>query len=289
MLCAAGIHHLGRPYVTVDGFRYETPVEGIACRLDLVFAAGARFGFGDDPLIGRGKDRVPEIGVRFGCRAARQPCLMGCRPFPLEEIRQTLDGGGDTRQCRMPMFGVIDGGFQHLAHAHRAIVAQHQHPAVEGTGNDGCQQPVAWDQLQPFGSIMFNRGAWGRALCADDFDLVLLLRIKHGGHISARTAQMRLNNLEDKTGGDGGVESIAALFENGHANGRGDPVRGGDDAEGAKDFRACGEFSHSDIPCKKSCFARIERVTQAVAQKIETDDDEEDGDAGPHRHPRRLA
>ncbi|QTK82857.1 Hypothetical protein AT6N2_L2196 [Agrobacterium tumefaciens] len=222
---AARIHYLCGADVTIDGFRHETPVESITRRLDLVFAAGARFGFSDDPLIGCSQNRITKIGMRLRRGTTRQPRFIGCRPFLFEEMGQPLDGGRDTRQRWMPVLGVIDGGFQHLAHAHRAVVAQHQHPSIEGAGDDCGEQPVAGDQLQSLSGVMPNRCATrGRALCADDFDLVLLFRIKHGRHIPAGAAQMRLDNLQDETGGDGGVEGIATPLEDCHTDRRGDPV-----------------------------------------------------------------
>ncbi|MNW15650.1 hypothetical protein D3C71_2142270 [compost metagenome] len=72
----------------------------------------------------------------------------------------------------MAMLGVIDGGFQHIAHAHRAVVAQQQHPGVKGAGNHRGQQAVAGNQLQPFGAVAFQRSAGGRgALAAQHFQL----------------------------------------------------------------------------------------------------------------------
>ena len=64
MPCAAGIHDFRRLYVTVDSFRDDTPVEGIARRLDLVFAAAARFGLGDAPPLGRSQTLVTATGDR---------------------------------------------------------------------------------------------------------------------------------------------------------------------------------------------------------------------------------
>lgn len=44
------------------------------------------------------------------------------------------------------MLGIMDGRFENLADGELAVVAQHQHPAVEGAGDDGGEQAVAGDQ-----------------------------------------------------------------------------------------------------------------------------------------------
>ena len=49
---------------------------------------------------------------------------------------------------------------------------------------------------------------------------------------------MRLDDLQRERGRDGGIEGVAALLQRRHADGRGNPVRRGDDAERAFDFRA---------------------------------------------------
>ncbi|MNL52090.1 hypothetical protein D3C87_1752380 [compost metagenome] len=93
---------------------------------------------------------------------------------------------------------------------------------------------------------MLDRSAGrGRALCADDFDPVGLLGIKDSRHIAARAAEMRLDDLQNEAGGNSGVKGIAALFEDSHADGGCDPMRGGNDAEGAEDFGASGKIGHS--------------------------------------------
>ena len=63
--------------------------------------------------------------------------------------------------------------------------------------------------------------------------------------IAARAVQMRLDDLQGEAGGGGGVEGIAAAFQHRHADLAGDPMGGGDGAEGASDFRAGGEHGRS--------------------------------------------
>ncbi|KAG0922741.1 hypothetical protein G6F57_021836 [Rhizopus arrhizus] len=88
-----------------------------------------------------------------------------------EKVLQAGDGVGNARHQRMAMLGVIDSGLQHVAHAHRAVVAQQQHPGVERARDHGGQQAVARDQLQPFGAVAFKRGRGRRgALAAKHLD-----------------------------------------------------------------------------------------------------------------------
>ena len=81
----------------------------------------------------------------------------------------------------------------------------------------------------------------GRALAAEHLDLAGLGRVEHRRHLARRADQMRLDDLQDEAGGDAGVEGVAARLQHRHAGGGGQPVSRGDDAEGAEDFRPCGE------------------------------------------------
>jgi hypothetical protein len=65
--------------------------------------------------------------------------------------------------------------------------------------------------------------------------------------ITARTIQMRLDDLQRKRGGDTGVEGIAALFQRRHPDRGGDPVGRSHDPESAFDFRPGGEWIGVDL------------------------------------------
>ncbi len=58
-----------------------------------------------------------------------------------------------------------------------------------------------------------------------------------------RAVQMRLDHLQDKAHGGGCIKRSAALFQDRHADGRGDPVGRGGDAKGAADFGPGGEIA----------------------------------------------
>jgi hypothetical protein len=89
---------------------------------------------------------------------------------------------------------------------------------------------------------VFDRGAGGsRALAADDLHGFLPRVVEDHRHVAAGAVQVRLDDLQREGRGAAGVEGVAAALENAHGDGRGDPVRGGDDAERAVDLRAGGE------------------------------------------------
>ena len=77
----------------------------------------------------------------------------------------------------------------------------------------------------------------GRALAAEDVLGVGSLVVKDDGGVAAGAVEMGFGDLEGEGGRGGGVEGVAAAFEDGHADGRREPVGGGDNAEGAGDIR----------------------------------------------------
>ena len=101
--------------------------------------------------------RIAEIGMGRGRSAARQPGLVRRRPFLAEELAHF--GDGLRRRA-----AASDGPARHSGspapapsrRLQRAIVAQHQHPAVERAGHHRRQQPVAGNDIEPFGAIMLD-------------------------------------------------------------------------------------------------------------------------------------
>jgi hypothetical protein len=59
--------------------------------------------------------------------------------------------------------------------------------------------------------------------------------------IAARTAELRLEDLQHEPRRHAGIEGVAALLEHRHADRGRDPMRRGDDAEGSFDLGAGGE------------------------------------------------
>ena len=89
---------------------------------------------------------------------------------------------------------------------------------------------------------MGDGGAGGsRALAAHDDRLAGLGVPEDRRHVAARPAQVRLHHLQREGRGHPGIEGVAAALQHAHADGGADPVRGGDDAEGAVDLGPGGE------------------------------------------------
>ncbi|MNS81602.1 hypothetical protein D3C72_1153160 [compost metagenome] len=232
---AAFVHHVRVAGEPIDLFSNEATVEGVAGGLDLAFAVRAHaFGFFQHPRPRARQRRVAEQLAGFGDLAARHIDLGRTGPMGFKEILQPRDGVRDARHQRMAMLGVIDGGFQHIAHAHRAVVAQQQHPGVEGARDHGGQQAVAGNELEAFGAIAFQRGGGRRrALPAQHFDLAGARGIEHGGHFAGRAHQVGFDHLQHKGGRRAGVERIAAAFQQRHAGRAGQPMGRGHHTEGA--------------------------------------------------------
>lgn len=240
MAFAAFVHDLVAARELVDGLGHEAAVEGVAGRLDLALAVAAGLLGGlQHAGPGGGQRRVAEQLAGLGHVAAGQVDLRRGGPVGLEEVLQAGDGVGDARHQRVAVLGVIDGGFQHIAHAHRAVVAQQLHPGVERAGNDGGQQAVAGDQLEAFGAVALERGGGGRgALAAQHFDAAGAGGIEHRRHFAGGADQVGLDHLQHEGRSDTGVERVAAALEQRHAGRAGQPMGGGHDTEGAEDFRA---------------------------------------------------
>jgi hypothetical protein len=97
---------------------------------------------------------VAEKRAGLGRLSPRQPDRRRGRPFLSEHLLQSRDGGGDARKHRVPVFGIMDRGRQHLGERQAAMVAQHQHPGVEGPGRDRRQKARARDDVEPFGPVV---------------------------------------------------------------------------------------------------------------------------------------
>ena len=92
-----------------------------------------------------------------------------------------------------------------------------------------------------------------RTLAADDLDGSALAGVvDNDRHIAAGAVEMRLDHLQRERGGDRGIEGVAALLQDSHAHGGGDPMGRRDDAESALDLGPGGEGIWVDIGCHVS-------------------------------------
>ena len=71
---------------------------------------------------------------------------------------------------------------------------------------------------------------------------------------------MRLDHLQRETGGSRGIKSVAALFQDAHADRRGQPMRRGDGAKSASDLRSSGKGRHRFLRVVASL--RLEHVAR---------------------------
>ena len=210
-------------------------------------AAGA-FGLFQDASIGFREFCIREDRTGFRHFIIGQvDCGRGCPIFP-EQLFDGFDGGGGALEERIAVAGIGDRWFQHLAQPKGAVIAKQQHPGFKSAGNAGREQPGAGHHLQPLALVVRNGGACGRGtLAADHFGAPALDVVHDDRHVAARAVQMRFHHLQGEGGGDGGVECVAAFFQDAHADRGGDPVRGGNHPEHALDLGAGGEGIGIDV------------------------------------------
>ena len=87
----------------------------------------------------------------------------------------------------------------------------------------------------------------GGALAADHLGAAAFDVMDDDRDVAAGAVEMRFHDLQREGGGDAGIERIAALFQNAHADRRRDPVGRGHDPKCAFDFGPGGEGIRIDI------------------------------------------
>jgi hypothetical protein len=245
---SARVHHLLRAAETINRLRDEAPRPGFSCLLDLrdPVAAGA-FSFREDADTGRRQRLVGEQRSRRRYRPVRQIHCRRRRPMLAEKFRDRCDGGMGTLNQRMAVLRISDRRRDDLAQRHGAVVAQQEHPGLEGSRHASGKKAAAGHEVEPFAAVMRD-GCAGRrrSLAADYFRLAAPHLINDDRHIAARAVEMRFDDLKRECGGNCGVEGVPPLLQRCHADGRGDPMRRSDDAERAVDFRTRREWAGID-------------------------------------------
>jgi hypothetical protein len=156
-----------------------------------------------------------------------------------EELLDRPDRVADALDERKAVARIADRRRQNIREAHRAVVAQQQHVAVESAGNAGRKKAGAGNEVEPFGLVMGDGGARGRGpLAADHLGSAALHVVDDERHVAARTVEMRFDDLKRKRGRHRGIEGIPAPLQNAHSDRAGDPVGRGDNPERAVDLRA---------------------------------------------------
>ena len=196
-----------------------------------------------EPLQRPGVRRIPDQLPFSRDPAAGHPQLSGRGPVRLEQLRHGGDGGPHPAQHRVPVAGVADREFQHVAQFPGPVVTQQQKPGVDGGGNRGGQRTGAGHQFQAFGEVVFHGGSGrGGPLPHEDHGPAGLLRgDEDPGHVPAGTVQVRLDNVQHESPRRRGVERVAAALQHRLGGRRRKPVRGGAHPEGALQRGAGGE------------------------------------------------
>ena len=240
---AGHVHDLGGREVDRDGLGHETLVVGPPGRLDLLVAVLAgRFGLVQDALVGGGQRGVGEPRARRGHVPARQVDLGRTRPVVTEQLGHAGDPPADRGLERVAAGRVADRVAHHVPQPERAELPQHQHPGPERAGHAGGQQPAAGHQVEPEIGERLRRGGGGRGpLPAQHEGLAAAGVVGDDRDLAARAVQVRLDDLEHEPGGDRRVERVPAVLQHRHPGRRGEPVRRGDHAERAREFRPGGE------------------------------------------------
>ena len=240
------VHDLSPVQVGADGLGHESVIERAARRLDLHVAVSAgRLGFVQDSLVGRGQGRIGEPGPG-GRHPAREVDLGRGGPV----IAEDWLGGGDARadpgRHRVAVPGVPDRVLHDVAQPHPAVPLEQQHPAAEGCGDTGGQQSVARDQVQIQGAERGQRGRTRRRSLAVQHEHAgasgpLVRVVADDRRLAAYPVHVRLDHLQHQPRRHGRVERGAPRLQHRHPGCGGQPVGGGDHAEGTRELGPGGE------------------------------------------------
>ena len=137
------------------------------------------------------------------------------------------------------MTRVMDGRFQHVAHAHGAIVTQQDHVGIKRARDTASEQAGARNEIKTQRFEMCDRGGCRCGpLTADHFSLSALHIVNNDRNVTAGSVEMGFDDLQREGGCGSCIKRVAATFKNAHRNGRGDPMGGRDSAECSVNFRA---------------------------------------------------
>ncbi len=249
---ATGVVHHRIPGEPVDLLGDESGVPGGQCRIDLRLPGGSARCV-EQTAVGRGENTIAKksAGGRWGT-VGGEPGGGRSGPMGAEVLGDRGDGRGHPGKERVTVLGVLDGvtedGVQRLG----AVVAQQRQPGAEGAGDRRCEEAGAGHEIQAeLLEGLDRRGGGGDPLTGQDDGPARASRPsalaapcpgrEEDGDLSAGAVEVRLDDLEGQPGGDGGVECVAAGLEGRHAGRGGQPVGGGDHAEGAGELGPGGE------------------------------------------------
>jgi hypothetical protein len=114
------------------------------------------------------------------------------------------------------------------------VIAQHEHVGVEGARNAWRQQSGPGHHVQSeVAELRECRRSRRGSLPADDLRSAMRHGMRHDRHVTTRSVEMRLHDLQGESRRNASIEGVAAALQNAHADRGGDPMRCRDDAKGA--------------------------------------------------------
>ena len=104
------------------------------------------------------------------------------------------------------------------------MVAQQRQPGADGARDGGGKEARAGDEVETQLLEGLDRRAGGGDPLTGQDDGSPRVRVtpaprEENGDLASGTVEVRLDDLEGETGGDGGVEGVAPCFEDGHSRG----------------------------------------------------------------------
>ncbi len=176
-----------------------------------------------------GQIRVLEDFAGDGRPAAKKKRRRG-RGILRQGLLLGLPLSGDDLADGEPLAGVADGGLDGARERDRAVLRQELLPSVDDAGHAHRERAAIRDLVELAAAELVGRrrggGAAARVQAAHGLRLCV---VDDREEVPANTVHRRLDDRENRGGGDGGVDGVAALLEHAQAGRRGERLAGGDD------------------------------------------------------------
>ncbi|MCY1499184.1 hypothetical protein D9M68_331930 [compost metagenome] len=240
---AGRVAHRYAAVVGIDFVSHEAAVPDLQRSVDAAAAIGAGgMRFVQDAGVG-GRDRGRAEQRIWGRHPAiGQPDIARTGPFVAEQRLHRQDGLGNARHQRKTVTRVVDGGAQHVGQFPCAVVAQQGQPGAERARHGGGQQADAGHQVHAQAAEVGWGGQRRRGpLAAQRAQALFAFAPEQDGHFAARSVQVGFHDLQREAARHGRVIGVAAALQHAHGHLRGEPVGGGNHAEGAAYFRTGSE------------------------------------------------
>ena len=141
---------------------------------------------------------------------------------------------------RETVVGQGDGGGKHLGQRQRPVLGMNVQPRVEQAGHRNAQDAFHGDPV----TVPLQRRCVGRGPGPVGQPQGVVLRpVGHDEPVAADARHQRLDDVENRRRGDGGVKSVAALLQNGYARLGRQGMAGADHAVASHDHRTVGRVA----------------------------------------------